>query len=222
MAKIIEFNGLPGCGKTTLCDEIIRQSPEKKISYINSVSYEIKKIPFFLRVVNFPYKACLMVLCMYFTTPLLPIREIRIYKNTLMFVIKYRFAQLMNQYDFLLEDHGLIQCIVSFFYRREKLFKPFHSRLIKRLYMEIGPSTIFFCDISVQTALKRMNIRNRNAGRIDRIKDDSEKLSALNNQKFFFAEIINKLDLSGDAELICLNMENSIESIYRELLAKIY
>lgn len=218
--KIIEFNGLPGCGKTTLCDEFIQQSPEKKISYINSLGVEIKRIPFFTRVTNFPYKACLLVLCMFFTTPLLPLKEISIYKNTLKFVIYYRFAHNLNQYDFLLEDHGLIQCIVSFFYRREKYFKPFHSRLVLRLYLQIKPTVIVFCNVSARTAVKRMEKRNRHGGRIDRIKDSSEKLSTLEKQKIFFDIILKELEIELGTELLCLNMENSTEAICRELLAK--
>ena len=218
--KIIEFNGLPGCGKTTLCNEFIRQSPGKRISFIYFVSDEIKRIPFFARVTNFPYKACFWVLCMFFTTPLLPLKEIRIYKNTLKFVINYRFAHLLNQYDFLLEDHGLIQCVVSFFYRREKYFKPFHSWLVQRLYLEIKPTVIVFCNISAQIAIKRMEKRNRNAGRIDRIKDSSEKLSALEKQNIFFDIIIKKIEIGSGTELLCLNMENSTEAICRDLLAK--
>lgn len=217
--KVIEFNGLPGCGKTTLCDEFIRQSPEKRISYINSVENEIKSIPFFTRVAFFPYMGCFLVLCMFLTTPLLPLKEMRIYQNTLKFVINYRYAHFLDKYDFLLEDHGLIQCIVSFFYRREEYYKPFHSRLVQRLYKHIKPTAVVYCKISAETAAKRMTKRNRNGGRIDRIKDVSEKLDALKKQKAFFEHIISEVDMAFVGKFVNLDMEEDAQVIYKNCIS---
>ena len=65
-----------------------------------------------------------------------------------------------------------------------------------------------------------MEKRNRHGGRIDRIKDSSEKLSTLEKQKIFFDIILKELEIELGTELLCLNMENSTEAICRELLAK--
>lgn len=37
MMNIIEFNGLPGCGKSTICNEILRKSNKDKIISLNDV-----------------------------------------------------------------------------------------------------------------------------------------------------------------------------------------
>ncbi len=217
LTQIVEFNGLPGCGKTTLCDEIQRTlTSQLNIAYVRDASKSIKEMPLTLRMRRFPFKECFFVICLYLTSPPLAFRDIRMYKSLLKFVINYKLVQCLQNYDILLEDHGLIQRVVSFFYKREKFFKSVHIIIIKKLYEKLMPSKIVYCDISAETALLRMIKRNRKVGRIDRIKDHNEKLGVLQKQMQLFRDIIDDTNLVVKKEFVKLDMEKSTLQIVND------
>lgn len=196
---IIEFEGLAGCGKSTLCEELkVRLSKQGyNVIYIDekpfrSIFHDFKRIHLHRYLQTF---------------------SINILYNTLKLMLKthqyskykhfYKLYELCATYNYLNKyktshkqvivcDEGIIQSLVSIWgYDAPKTFTEIENSAILT-FLSFAPSTnSFVCDISIEDDILRIRKRGRKHGRLNIIKNDEELKEKLNNNLRSLEQIIS-------------------------------
>ncbi len=73
----------------------------------------------------------------------------------------------------MLIDHGILQSVVSLFYRKETKYFESSLGIVRCLLNTVGIDYPLYCDISVPVSMERMFKRNRqDSGRLDAIRNE--------------------------------------------------
>lgn len=197
--KILEFNGLPGTGKSTLIKNL--KMDLEDYSYISNdeiYSTNFKKLLFFyLRPHNFKYLFLLFCILMKF--PLKVFTNFVFFKRILFIYYYKKVEKSKIGLKLVLIDEGIIQYIISIWYDK-KIRNSHMLRIFLNNSFNDDNDILINCIIDVNTAKERIKERNIVQGRLDRIKDDIELLRILSIQKENF-ELIRKLILTKKMEL---------------------
>lgn len=192
--KIIEFFGLPGCGKTTLCTNLKNNAEEKgyMAGLINGISKvcTIRHILSVLSLGDIPLlvKWCIIVLRNNHRINSLLI--ISPYKRLLI----YRCIMAYSDFDYVFIEHGVVQSIVSALYGSQKPYSILESRICETLLANTKVAMFMYCEVSSETSLKRIKERNRRGyGRFDQMEEES-LLTILNAQHHYFNKLLLKLE----------------------------
>lgn len=187
--KIIEFYGLPGCGKTTLRNQLI-QSPLKRFGTINEVMTQYKKESLIYRITHLPLKQWWQL-----TLFILSLSNIRSNRKSFYVVLYYKtlaysYCREKSIFDYVVVDHGLVQQVGSILHNMNyDLSEKSLGKLSRFLYLMKETKTIY-CQIPSELSLSRIKKRNRDSGRIDAMMYDREKaLYYLEKEKSFFERI---------------------------------
>lgn len=172
--KIIEFYGLPGCGKTTLCNALkeIYESKGFKVGTLPDATNQFSSVGLFhllsLRDCFFLFKFYRSFINnnVYKSLVLSPIRRLLI----------YRYAKRKEDYDFLFIDHGAVQSVVRVLYEVENPLEFLKTPIVSDYYSMIPADMYINCRISSDEAFSRVRIRNRkNSGTFDQYPDEQLK-----------------------------------------------
>lgn len=216
-AAIVEFYGLPGCGKSTLCQLIKERSKNRRITYLYEVYdfYRSKNIIY--QILHFPYGVFINVLFLFLISPKLSFSEVNVYKSFLRHVIAYGYLKFCNNYDFVIADHGIIQSVVSLYYRYEQFFNKKTEMILCKILDKLPVDYLIWCEISVDSSVKRIRTRNRNFGRFDIIKDDFILKKALNKENELFIVVNNILRKRFPSKYLTVDTEELPDSILLNL-----
>lgn len=210
--KIVEFFGIPACGKTTLSNYLCDYYRDRmKVTTMGQLVKEAKQHMFKLYTAN-PWANV--------------VAAQRLRKKTERNGIKYlgwpshdkyyAYAKKYTDYDIVLADHGDIQSIVSLeqgkdLHKEECFLKACSN------YLEVSLADIYvYCKLDASQSLERMRQRGRNSGRIDVMNDDKAQFLALDEERTRFDFFANLL--RGNSNLFELNMEAPTELIAQELI----
>ena len=215
--QIIEFFGLPACGKSTLCNAVIESTISVSTNFcrMNEISSEYRKANIIQKIRCFPYRASLLLLLLIIKS--CPSRKnVRIYKSFLSILMIYAFCKHTKKYDYMLIDHGVFQSVVSLFYVSST--SKFNSSvdIVNQLVTTIGIEYPIHCYISVEESIRRMRKRNRvDSGRLDVIGDKKklETIMIVQSQQFE--------RLSDIRHIQKINMEKTIEHNVSDLFKQI-
>lgn len=217
--KIIEFFGLPGCGKTTLENYLITEGTANSWSFcrMSSLTNEYRQTSLLFKIKTFPYKSFFLLLLMSCKLPpILSLKNIRIYSSLFRIVLAYHYANNVRKKNQVIVDHGIIQSIVSILYSYPQFYKK-NKKIISMFIRSICVDSYVFCSIEPLTSLRRIRQRNRTKeGRLDAIKDDSVLLQYLTNQKKQFEQLtlclpqFFVLDMNGNTNDIAKTLLNQI------------
>lgn len=186
--KIIEFYGLPGCGKTTLCEAIVHElaAQGKKACFLNDIT---QFCTFFnvIRQVNF--RELIHNIKFYIKNRNEDSSLIR-YFSAYRRLLKYKCAIKYSNYDYVLVEHGIVQSMVSAIYKYDaEYYCDIDCSLRYILYANDNISYIY-CFVDCDTAVRRIICRNRqNSGRLDKIKDKQVLTREIQKQYGLFEEI---------------------------------
>ena len=189
--KIIELYGLPGCGKTTLCEKLINYFPQKIID-VESIWLNFREQSVIRQISAIPFKTLTKLLFLFLLSPKLSKKELNIYIGFFVHIMAYSYVR-KTKYEYLISDNGLIQDVVSLFYKKESKFSRKHVTVICSLLKDFDNSTQIYCDIPVTLSLERIRKRNRNKGRLDLISENKKLLGALTIQSDFFRKVNDML-----------------------------
>ena len=210
--KIIEFYGLPGCGKTTLCNKLKVYYEEK--GYIigilpdaaNDCSWKSLFHSLSLRecISFFSFFIILITQHVHINLVLSPIRRILIFKH----------AKRIGKYDYLFIDHGIVQSVVRALhevYNPSSILK--HS-FIKQILLSNSVDGFIECKIEPSKSFERIRVRNRrNSGTFDQFPDEQLN-TVLENHSIIFKEtsriINNKIKYEIDSSC---DVENCLQQI---------
>ena len=208
--NIIAFNGLPGCGKTTLCNKLIEQYPDTIID-VDSVYQSYRQQKLSKRLLEIPFKVVVKLCWLIIISPKLYKKDWNIYIGCFVHVLAYNHFK-QTKYKVLLSDNGTVQDIVSLFYKKESKFSNRHIKIFSSIINSYDNLHQVYCDIPVSLSLERIRTRNRHKGRLDLISDDNKLREDLATQHDFFIKMNEILaNLKNDFQVI--NMNSEIEEI---------
>lgn len=195
--RIVEFFGLPGSGKTTLCNELMGFSNIKfgKIEDIIDLYHHESLL---WKLSHFPIKSSLKLLLFLLLMPNKNNNTRDYYYSLFILTMTYYYSKHQRQFDFIAVDHGLMQQLSSIFLNMD-----FHisERSLKRYVSFFESCKVdipIYCQITKEEAFERIKHRNRrDSGRIDAMMDDAkETLEILQKEELFFRRIFSSLNQS--------------------------
>ncbi len=206
--KIIEFYGLPGCGKTTLCNRL-KDIYEKRGYKVGLLPDAVNDLSRWSIIHILSFRECAFFLKFYwaFITKnvctnlvLSPIRRYFIYKS----------AKRKEKYDLLFIDHGAVQSIVRALYDVPTPLALLKSNLVRDYYRMIPADIYINCIITKDEAFSRVKNRNRkNSGTFDQYPDEQLK-RVLDGHCTIFSDTKSIL-LELDKCLLEIDSNNSLD-----------
>ena len=173
-STIIEFNGLPGIGKTTLANELIKQLRESGcVCYKSFYRYDYQR-----RFLDFTillslkrlYLAFRLILCSCYLGNI--VERLQSINTVLRYIRMYQqFRRKRKNGEFLIVDQGIVQGLLSLFHKDEISRK---EQLLS-IIQQICNSTSFVvvnCLNLTDLASQRIVERKKSGGRLDVMKDD--------------------------------------------------
>lgn len=214
--QIIDLYGIPACGKTTLArymasnpvnglkvatmQDCVRSAFKNKWQLVKSVSLK-----------NFVASIRLKL-----SAPVDKKRRDISFKKILLLGAFKNYVRKYTDYDIVVVDSGDIQRIVSL-ERGDNLHESVRFLKACLHYLKISLSTTYiYCKIDAQDALKRMNGRGRENGRIDLIADQHIKRQELEKESKCF-DFWTTILRERNASLIELDMRDSTYAIADKL-----
>ena len=181
---IIEFFGLPGSGKTTLCNELLIEHNCFPLPKFNQFKkYEVFLVIFSFKFWSFNFYALLL----YFVSEDWCIKNYYLLINL---YLKYMLINKKYNSNYYCTDHGIIQTISSMNFTKLK-FPKIVVRMIKMLNININILGIYlYCD-DFNVIIKRIKSRG-NKKRINML-SDIQMVNALTNQKKLFDLVSDSL-----------------------------
>jgi len=198
---IIEFYGVPGCGKSTAAEivekkylsnrtiyssyEIIEEIKQKKIKHYRILEKTIPQKPTIKELIElFIYikdKKAIFYWCKLWV---MLKASFSFFVRSLEIMALYQFCEENHKDDIIIIHHGIIQNLISFVYINpipsiEKFSKYATNIIFKEIsYIHLG--------IEVDSALIRLRNRKNQHGRLPKIKSDKKLLEALYFQNGIF------------------------------------
>ena len=212
---IIEFNGLPGCGKTTIAEALLKRLNAYKATVLYDIpggiihrlfkAFVDGSIPFILY--------CLLILKDFKSSTF---SEKKYYLMTA-YGHYQQYLHFMNYSDkrYLVVDQGLVQDIISFAFRDKLENEKYVEQLINFCLKKYNGSLLVVnCSVSVETSLQRISKRGKTDGsRLDRIyRESPEKaVETLMVQQSNFSCIRQILNAIGKDEQVFVDCNAEAE-----------
>ena len=212
---IIEFYGVPGCGKSTAAEivekkylsnrtiyssyEIIEEIKQKKIKHYRILEKTIPQKPTIKELIElFIYIKDKKAIFYWWKLWVMLKASFSFFVRSLEIMALYQFCEENHTDDIIIIHHGIIQNLISFVYINpipsiEKFSKYATNIICKEIsYIHLG--------IEVDSALIRLRNRKNQHGRLPKIKSDKKLLEALyfQNGIFYYCdELLNKLEIKN-------------------------
>ena len=217
--EIIDFFGVPACGKSTLMEYVCSHyHGNLKITTKNDLVKEAKKHPLWL-LTSLPVERLVSGLRLRLAAPCDNKRKEIGVLGWPSHARYYGYALRHTDYDVILCDHGDIQDFVSL-ERGDDLHKiTKYADACSRYIDKSLASTYIYCKIDAKVALERMQNRGRETGRLDVIKEKKLQLQEMENEKLrfdFFADMLQK----KEKRFFELDMSEPTETIAEVLLSR--
>lgn len=202
---IIEFNGLPGCGKSTVCRALENLLNEKKIT--TSQRYYRKAHHQHFSSLLFDYHSWIITfIAILYSLTIKPLRVRKLYPFVLAsFYRMYRNFRSDNKNTVLLVDQGVIQAFVSLSFLDDLKI----NRLCKWLVMFYCSQKVKFvridCNSNIESAAHRIKSRLQHGIRFEKMTDDELSKNML-QQCGSFSKIRSLFD-KCQSESIKIEME---------------
>lgn len=210
--QILEFYGLPGAGKSTICDGILN-TEGISAAKVSDVMKHYHNESLFFKVIHFP----VMIMLRLFLFLILASKKGNgkdAYIEFFYLSLSYDYFNYQNKYKYMIVDHGLIQQLGSFLHNSEFQTSALSLKLFRSFLSGIELLTIVDCRISETDALVRIKKRGRISGRIDAvIEQTDEALNLLKKENKLFEDVVSP----HPSNFITLDMLKSREELLMEI-----
>lgn len=225
-SKIVEFYGLPGCGKTTLTNYLIESEyniDSQKFGRINILFDNFKNLSFLKKVSVLPFKAWYYSFRFILTVPRIPVRKWKLYRSFFYIPLVYSMKSINLVPSYILVDHGIFQSAQSLIYGRADTLSDRSWRLLLKIATLIKIDFAIYCDIPTSVSLERIRKRNRKGnGRLDMLEDDSYLIQILEKQAHLFKREKVLSEQMIDTVVVELNTDASVPEVVKALTFKLY
>lgn len=214
----LEFNGIPGSGKTTLSDRVIENM--KGVSYtVESYHQLIEKptrnnlkrlVRYLFSIKLSSFKIGYLALMYLITNKKLNHENgLRVISLIVLFDF-YQKKSLANDEEVILVDQGMVQQMVSMLFESELIAEKYVKKLIRYTQKKDMGIIIVNIDLDINESFERLTKREGNISRIQKLKKDTAMHTLIMQQNNFnkIRKIIRELDL----ESITVNTQGSIET----------
>lgn len=214
--QIIDLYGIPACGKTSLARHMASH-PESGLKV--ATMQECKQSAFnnkWKLAKSISLRSIWASIRLKLSAPLDKKRRVIPFKGILLMGAFKNYIRKYTDFDIVVTDHGDIQSFVSL-ERGENLHENRKFKAACLHYLDNSLSNIYvYCKIDAENALRRMNDRGRDKGRIDLISDQNLKLQELEKEigRFDFWTTVLK---ERKATLFELNTNEASSKISEEL-----
>ena len=215
---IIELFGLPGCGKTTLRDNLVKYSGrDRTYSLMTELSSQYRHLPFWRKIQHIPWKMWWLLLRFFMSMPLLPLKEWVYYKVFFSFALIYSYSRYAKGSSFIIVDHGFVQAVVSLMHGHlTRLSKNQEIRFIE--ITRLLPNTKFvYCKLPAEVSFQRIRSRKRDVGRLDVLKDDELLRNQLIEEKYIFESLYEGFNALGYQKCYMLDSALSVDNCVNNL-----
>lgn len=199
---ILEFNGLPGVGKSTICKELKELLDKEHINTVDG--YYGRLWNRYAHTVLFSKKYVHMIKCLakcrgsYYDM-------VKNHVHAVNFVTSYRtyqdFMKNSDKQQVLIVEQGFVQHAISLFYDKHI---PSESTLfpIWEMVKDAGNSLVSInCDNDINTVMNRLRKRPSNASRLDKLEEDEMKKTLMIQVENFAKARKGRSKIFGGTEL---------------------
>lgn len=235
---IIEFYGVPGCGKSTAANiieneylsnkkiyssyKIIEEIQRTTIKHYRLLNKNSPQKPTFKEIIElFMYLKNKKAIFYWFKLWIILKASFSFFVRSLEIMALYQFCEEYHKDEIVIVHHGIIQNLISFVYinpiHSMKNFSKYASKVIdKRInYVHI--------EIDVDTALIRLRNRTNQHGRLPKIKSDKKLLEVLyfQNGIFYYCdELIIGLSIKNKYKFNNNSNEENMKSQLFDIIKK--
>ena len=211
--RILEFYGLPGAGKTSVCNILLgRYKATSKMVDLVSL---YKNESLFFKLTHLPIFSFFRFFWFLVFVPKKCKNEISVYKEFFFFILLYHYFKYQKRYDYLIVDHGFAQQLGSMLHNMDFDISDNNLKRFSSFVKSIDFLSLVYCQLPEQLALERMRKRGRNSGRIDAVMNNTD--IAIN---LLFKEnaLFERLDRMMPGYVIKLDMNYPIKQVENNLL----
>ncbi len=173
---LIEFNGLPGSGKSTVCKELEKIIRSNHISVCDYATYykEISTVAFWrTKLLAGELKYGIFRICFYFIGLFIsiPKKTLFDFKYCIFICMNYlaiRRLQRQNVADIIVSDEGVMQYMFSCFYDRKISNKYFIQKILKYAEHDLYGFVIVNVMLDNLQIIKRIQSRPNGMSRLDK------------------------------------------------------
>lgn len=208
--KIIEFFGMPSCGKTTLCNTLQNKNEQqgKMVAITENLANEYANSSLWKKTRSIPVYILFSLLRLFAAVPFTGFSYLRRYKVLLRKEILYNFAKRYSKYDYVYIDHGLAQGLIQLVYEYPDSLNEKTLLLAKKVFQKSKADSIVYCKVSPETTLKRIRKRNSpRKSRLDCINDDNVLIQKLSLQELLFDKLAKMLNGFNKERFYIINNE---------------
>ena len=189
--QIIEFFGVPACGKSTIVNEILDKDNSCSIKY-NELTKEFLQASLIKKILSIPLNQIFVIACLGLYIELKKSNGFCFRMTSLMkTIVVYRYSIKFSKYNKVYVDHGLIQGFVSLI--GGNTINNTAKYLEKTNYILSNyPNVQFvFCQINLYDAITRLKQRGNHIGRFNEIIESDELYEEYDSELKRFNFIIN-------------------------------
>lgn len=222
--QIIEFFGLPGCGKTTLCDLLVAQREDDggRTVRMSDIGAHYHAASLMTKVQSIPFCTWWLIARLLFTLPRIPLKKWRLYRSFFYISMMYNFCHRQRSADYMVVDHGLMQAVVSVMFGHASDLTPRGWQLLRRICTRLGVDKMVWCDLPVGVSMTRIRKRGRRGnGRLDEIESDEQLLAVLHQQAKFFRKEHDMASQIAGTQTVTINTDKDIAFLVEECKTKV-
>lgn len=213
--KIVEFNGLPGSGKTTISYELFNlyKVNREDVATYDNLRERVPRRPFYAvpyMLKNYSFHEIFLMLKMVSCFKGVPLKE---YLRRILYTeqIAYNYRMIEAKPGICIVDQGLIQGVISLGYVysfKEECCKIRWERYVRKFLFRYRDNILYVnVELLPEDAQARIEARSgHDKDRFDNVTDKNELFRMLMVQKERF-DILHNL-LRGESQMIFLNGSN--------------
>ena len=215
--KIIEFYGLPGCGKTTLVNQLL-SFESYRIGTVQDVMAFYNRKSVIYKLSHLPIRKWWILLTFLWSLSGKRKNGKDYYISLFYKTLAYSYSVNQSDFDLIVVDHGIIQQLGSILHNANYQISDKSLRKFLRFVNIFKETQKVYCYITSDLSLCRMKKRNRDGGRIDAVMYDTQiALQYLGNELVLFNNISKLLKYENPI----LDMTKPTKSLADEVMKNV-
>ena len=215
--KILDFYGLPACGKSSLVSFLLESGFPGMTVADKRLALQGNRLSVLLRFIRSLRFRDLRACVRYHNS--IPKEKRRKGSSLRQFVKNYgyyRYFARFSGYDLVCLDNGIVQSVVSHQRGHDLIDEGSYRKSVKEMITLPIDITYVWCDVDPSVSLTRMHQRGRKKGRIDLMEDEHLQLASLEQERQVYLHFTDFIREAG-RPVITVNCNQAVEEEAAEL-----